>query len=125
MNQHPRPTFIYLGHATVRCDLPGGEVVLIDPWVAGNPACPEGEKNLPRLDAMLITHAHFDHMGDAVELAKRLRPRKVVASFEICTWLEGKGVANCSGMNIGGCQEVLGLHVTMVRAEHSSSLSDD
>lgn len=123
MNQHPRPKFTYLGHASVRCDLPGGEVVLIDPWVQGNPACPEDHKTFDRLDAMLITHAHFDHMGDAVELAKKHKP-KVVANFEICTWLESKGVENCSGMNLGGSQDVLGLHVTMVRADHSCGITD-
>jgi L-ascorbate metabolism protein UlaG (beta-lactamase superfamily) len=123
MNQHPRPKFTYLGHATVRCDLPGGEVVLIDPWVQGNPACPEEHRQFNRLDAMLITHAHFDHMGDAIELAKKHRP-KVVANFEICTWLGSKGVESCSAMNLGGSQDVLGLHVTMVRADHSCGLSD-
>lgn len=124
MSQHPRPTFTYLGHATVRCDLPGGEVVLIDPWVMGNPSCPEEHKSFDRLDAMLITHAHFDHMGDAVELAKRHEPKKIVANFELCTWLGSKGVRNCSGMNLGGSQEVLGLQVTMVRADHSCGISD-
>jgi L-ascorbate metabolism protein UlaG (beta-lactamase superfamily) len=124
MNHHPRPTFTYLGHATVRCDLPGGEVMVIDPWLADNPACPEACKSLERLDAMLITHAHFDHMGDAVALAKRHRPRRVVANFEICQWLASQGVENCSGMNLGGSQEVLGLTVTMVRADHSSGLLD-
>lgn len=124
MHQHPRPRFTYLGHATVRCDLPGGEVLLIDPWVTENPACPEGLKSFERLDAMLITHAHFDHMGDAVELAKRHRPAKVVANFEICGWLGSKGVESCSAMNLGGCQDVLGLQVTMVRADHSSGISD-
>lgn len=124
MSQHPRPKFSYLGHATVRCDLPGGEVVLIDPWVMNNPVCPADQKSFDRLDAMLITHAHFDHMGDAVELAKRHRPSRVVANFEICSWLESKGVENCSGMNLGGAQDVLGLQVTMVRADHSSGISD-
>jgi L-ascorbate metabolism protein UlaG (beta-lactamase superfamily) len=124
MSQHPRPSFTYLGHATVRCDLPGGEVLLIDPWVMGNPAVPEEHKSFDRLDAILITHAHFDHMGDAVELAQKHRPQKVVANFEICSWLGKKGVENCSGMNLGGCQEVLGAQVTMVRADHSSGLSD-
>jgi L-ascorbate metabolism protein UlaG (beta-lactamase superfamily) len=81
MNQHPRPKFTFLGHATVRCDLPGGEVVLIDPWVQGNPACPDEHKQFDRLDAMLITHAHFDHMGDAIELAKRHKPKIVVANY--------------------------------------------
>jgi L-ascorbate metabolism protein UlaG (beta-lactamase superfamily) len=124
MNQHPRPTFTSLGHATVRCDLPGGEVVLIDPWVQGNPSCPEGQKTFDRLDAMLITHAHSDHMGDAVELAKKHKPKIVVANYEICSWLQAQGVEGCSGMNLGGCQDVLGLKVTMVRADHSSGLSD-
>lgn len=124
MSQHPRPKFTYLGHATVRCDLPGGEVVLIDPWVRNNPACPKKLHEFDRLDAMLITHAHFDHMGDAVELAKKYRPKIVVASFEICQWLAGKGVENCSGMNLGGCQDVLGLGVTMVRADHSCGITD-
>jgi L-ascorbate metabolism protein UlaG (beta-lactamase superfamily) len=121
---HQRPRFTYLGHATVRCDLPGGEVVLIDPWVTGNPSCPPEQKQLERLDAILITHGHFDHMDDAVELAGRHRPKVVVASFEICSWLESKGVENCSGMNLGGTQDVLGLQVTMVRADHSSSITD-
>jgi len=124
MSHHPRPKFTYLGHATVRCDLPGGEVLLIDPWVMNNPACPEDQKSFDRLDAVLITHAHYDHMGDMVELAKRHRPGRVVANFEICSWLESKGVENCSGMNLGGTQEVLDMQVTMVRADHSSGISD-
>src|SRR6185436_7427797 len=122
MSSHPRPKFTHLGHSTVRCDLPGGEVLLIDPWVAGNPATPESQKKFERLDAMLITHAHGDHMGDAVSLALEHKPSKVVANFEICTWLESKGVSGCVGMNFGGTVEVLGLQVTMVRADHSSSL---
>jgi L-ascorbate metabolism protein UlaG (beta-lactamase superfamily) len=124
MSQHPRPRFTYIGHATVRCDLPGGEVVLIDPWVQGNPACPESLKQFDRIDAMLITHAHFDHIGDAVELAKKHKPKIIVSCFEICAWMEKQGVGNCSGMNLGGCQDVLGMNVTMVRADHSCGISD-
>ena len=121
---NPRPKFTYLGHATVRCDLPDGEVLLIDPWVQGNPACPEEHKRFDRLDAMLLTHAHYDHIGDAVELAKRHQPTKVVGCFELCLWLEKKGVANTSAMNLGGSQEVLGAKVSMVRADHSCGILD-
>jgi L-ascorbate metabolism protein UlaG (beta-lactamase superfamily) len=124
-NHHPRPSFTYLGHATVRCNLPGGEVLLIDPWVMGNPMCPDELKRFERLDAMLITHAHGDHMGDALELARRHRPRRIVGCYELCLWLESKGIENCSGMNLGGTQEVLGLSVSMVRADHSCGLIDD
>ena len=120
MSSSPRPEFLYLGHSTVQCTLPGGEVVLIDPWVGQNPACPPELENLERIDAMLITHAHFDHIGDAVELAKKHRPKKVVACYEVCEWLESQGVENCAGMNLGGSQDVLGARVTMVRADHSS-----
>jgi L-ascorbate metabolism protein UlaG (beta-lactamase superfamily) len=123
--QHPRPKFTYLGHATVLCELPGGEVMLVDPWVDSNPACPEAAKELERLDAVLVTHAHFDHMGDALELCRRHRPSKVVANFEICHWLEAKGVEGCAAMNLGGSQEVLGCKVSMVRADHSCGLLDD
>ena len=120
-----RPRFTYLGHSTIRCDLAGGEVVLIDPWVDQNPACPAALKTFERLDAMLITHGHFDHMADAVALAERHKPRIVIANYEICHWLTGKGVENCSGMNPGGTQKALGLDVSQVYATHSSSIEDD
>ncbi|MFN7962727.1 MAG: metal-dependent hydrolase [Thermoanaerobaculia bacterium] len=124
MLAHIRPKFTYLGHSTIRCELPDGEVVLIDPWVQGNPACPADCHELGRLDAMLITHGHTDHMGDAVALAQRYKPRAVVANFEIYLWLTSKGVENVVPMNTGGTADVLGMKVTMVRADHSSTILD-
>ena len=70
MLNHPRPKFTFLGHATVRCDLPDGKVMLIDPWVGQNPSCPDELKEFDRLDAILITHAHFDHIADVEAVAK-------------------------------------------------------
>jgi L-ascorbate metabolism protein UlaG (beta-lactamase superfamily) len=61
-------------------------------------------------------------MGDAVELAKRYRPKAVVGTFEVCQWLDAQGVENCSAMNLGGSQEVLDCRVSMVRADHSAGI---
>jgi len=120
-----RPSFLYYGHSTVGVRSVGGRFILIDPWVQGNPMCPEKLYDFATIDAILITHAHMDHMGDAVALAKRYRPEKVVASFEICGWLESRGVGNLAPMGLGGAQDVLGVEVTMVRADHSSGLLDE
>ncbi len=124
MQGHARPKITYLGHSTVRLDLAEGQVVIIDPWVDTNPACPAASKDLGRLDAILITHGHSDHMSDAVALARRHRPDAVVANWEIGVWLQAQGVANVRPMNTGGSQDVLGLAVTMVRADHSSTIQD-
>jgi L-ascorbate metabolism protein UlaG (beta-lactamase superfamily) len=125
MSDSQRPVFTYYGHATVRIDFADGQRWLIDPWVAGNPSCPEELHDLERLDALLITHSHPDHFADAVDVVKKYSPKKVVANFEICCWLEGQGVENTAAMNLGGGQDVLGHWVTMVRADHSSGLDDN
>lgn len=114
----------WLGHSTFKVVTPGGKHVLIDPWVMGNPACPESQKRFDRIDLMLITHGHFDHIGDAVALAKEHGPQ-VVAIFETCAWLEKKGVQHCHGMNKGGTIDIEGLRVTMVHAVHSCGIRDD
>lgn len=124
MTAHQRPTFTWLGHATVRCDLPGGEVVLIDPFVEQNPSTPEAAKRFDRLDLILLTHAHGDHMADAVALAKR-HDSLVIATYDLCGWLAGQGVVRTSGMNLGGTQSACGLRVTQVRADHTSSFEHE
>ena len=112
----------WLGHATFQFRLDSGEVIVMDPWVEGNPMYPKGHE-FDRIDAILISHAHFDHIHDAIPLAKKFNP-KVVAIFETCVWLTGKGVENCSGMNKGGTQEVGPLKVTMTHAVHSCGIQD-
>lgn len=115
----------WLGHGTFRMQTPGGKVLLIDPWVMGNPACPEAEKkDVKKMDVMLCTHGHFDHIGDAVAIAKRFQPT-VVGIFELATWLQKKGAQKVSPMNKGGTQRVGDLKVTMVHAVHSCGIQDD
>jgi L-ascorbate metabolism protein UlaG (beta-lactamase superfamily) len=113
----------WLGHATFRIQTPEGKIILVDPWVMHNPACPEKEKTVKSVDVMLITHGHGDHIGDAVEIAKRHAP-KVVGIPELCGWLEKKGVENISMMNKGGTQQVGDIKVTMVHADHSCGIQD-
>jgi len=113
----------WLGHATFRIETPGGKTVLVDPWVMGNPSCPEKEKTLSKVDVMLCTHGHFDHIADAVEIAKRHNPA-VVGIYELCAWMEKKGAKQISAMNKGGTQTVGDIRVTMVHAEHSCGISD-
>ncbi len=112
----------WLGHATVQFRLDSGEVILMDPWIDGNPMYPKGHQ-IERLDAILVSHAHFDHIHDAVPLAKKFRA-KVVAIYETCVWLTSKGVETCSGMNKGGTQAVGPLTVTMTHAIHSCGIQD-
>jgi len=112
----------WLGHATFQFRLDSGEVIVMDPWVDGNPKYPQGHQ-FNRIDAILVSHAHFDHIHDAVPLAKKFKP-KVVAIYETCVWLTSKGVENCSGMNKGGTQDVGPLKVTMTHAVHSCGIQD-
>ena len=112
----------WLGHGCFQFRLDSGEVIVMDPWVDGNPSFPK-EHKFDRIDTILVTHGHFDHIHDAVPLAKKFKP-KVIAIFETCVWLTSKGVENCSGMNKGGTQEAGPLQVTMTHAVHSCGIQD-
>src|SRR5438128_2477573 len=112
----------WLGHATFRVQYQG-KTILIDPWVMNNPACPENLKTFDRIDFLCATHGHFDHIGDAVELAKKYKP-KIIAIFEICLWLQSKGAENTLPMNKGGTQTIDGISFTMVHADHSCGIKD-
>ena len=113
----------WLGHGTFQFELPGGEVFLMDPWTDGNPKFPAGHR-VPKPAAMCISHGHFDHIHDAVPLAKQYAP-EVVAIFETATWLESKGVQNTRPMNKGGSQEIGSVTVTMTHAVHSCGILDE
>jgi L-ascorbate metabolism protein UlaG (beta-lactamase superfamily) len=116
-------TITWLGHATTLIDTPDGKRILIDPWLSQNPATPDDRKQLDRLDLMLITHGHFDHMGDAVSVATATEP-DVIANFEIAAWLQGKGVGKTNGMAHGGTVTWNGIAITLVEAVHGSGISD-
>ncbi|MFQ5894649.1 MAG: metal-dependent hydrolase [Nitrospinota bacterium] len=117
-------TLTYLGHSTFSVKTPGGKTLFIDPWLEGNPRCPEALKKAAACDVMLITHGHFDHTSDVIPLAQAHKPQ-VVGIFELCSFFGGKGVENLNPMSKGGTLEVAGIKVTLTHAQHSSSLVDD
>ena len=112
----------WLGHATFELRFDSGEVLVTDPWIDSNPAYPKGYK-IQRVDAISISHGHFDHIGDAIPLAKEFQP-KVVAIFETASWLEKKKVKNTIGMNMGGTVDLGFVKLTMTPAIHSCAIKD-
>lgn len=115
----------YFGHSTFSLTTASGQVALIDPWVMTNPMCPAALKNVTRLDAIFLTHAHGDHLGDLLALAKQHKP-KIAAIFETCLWLESKGLDNeTCPMGKGGSQKIAEFDLTMTHAFHSNSIDED
>jgi L-ascorbate metabolism protein UlaG (beta-lactamase superfamily) len=112
----------WLGHGSFQFRLETGEVFVMDPWIGGNPSYPR-DHEFSRIDAILITHGHFDHIHDAVPLARQFSPQ-VVAIYETCEWLGSKGVANLCPMNKGGSRTVAGVTVTMTHAVHSCGIKE-
>jgi L-ascorbate metabolism protein UlaG (beta-lactamase superfamily) len=114
----------WLGHASFRVDSPGGKRIYIDPWL-GNPKCPDSEREPERIDVIALTHGHDDHVGEAVELAKKFEP-EIVANVELKGWLGNQGapVGEMPGPNKGGTVEAAGVKFTLVNAFHSSSSAD-
>jgi L-ascorbate metabolism protein UlaG (beta-lactamase superfamily) len=119
-------SFTWIGHGTWRVRSAKQKEVLIDPWVMNNPVAPEKLKTIDTLDLMLITHGHFDHIHDALEIARRTKPR-IVTNHEIGAWLGSKGIDGESIVagNQGGTLEVDGINITLVHAEHSCGITDD
>lgn len=119
----PGVSLTWLGHAAFRFDTPSGKRVYVDPFLSGNPKCPEGERQPERVDLIALTHGHGDHVGDTVELWKRHRPT-VVAPVELSDWLARQGVEDGKDPNKGGAVDVDGIRITLTTANHSSSNDD-
>ncbi|MDC0659776.1 metal-dependent hydrolase [Leisingera sp. SS27] len=114
---------IWLGHGSFRIEA-GGLVLLVDPWLSGNPVLPEEshEAAIEGATHILLTHVHFDHVVDVLPLAKRLEV-PVVGQYDLMgLWGETEGVQT-TGFNKGGTVDLGGVKVAMVPASHSSTFN--
>lgn len=115
----------WLGHAGFRLEIEGA-VILIDPWLTGNPVFPEDRRAEAIAGAthVLLTHGHGDHSGDALAIARELDIPVVGIADLIGWWTASEGVAGID-FNKGGTVDLNGAAVTMVNASHSSSMMVD
>ena len=114
-------TLTWIGHATWLVDT-GAGVLLIDPFFDECPTASMRARDVA-CDAILVTHAHFDHIADLVAVAKRTRA-PVLCNWEIGQWLGGQGVETARAMNLGGRMPGPGGTAKMEIAHHSSSFPD-
>ncbi len=114
---------IWLGHGSFRIETEG-QVLLVDPWLTGNPVLPEDKHDAAISGAthILLTHTHFDHVVDVLPLAKKLSV-PVIGQYDLMGyWSEAEGIETV-GFNKGGTVDLNGINVSMVPASHSSTFS--
>jgi L-ascorbate metabolism protein UlaG (beta-lactamase superfamily) len=118
-----KATLTWFGHSAFKLESPSGKIILIDPWLE-NPKAPAGAKEIEKVDIILVSHGHSDHVGNTIEIAKRTNA-KVFSIYELCLWLQSQGVATAMGFNKGGTVDIEGIKVTMTDAKHSADIDVD
>ena len=113
----------WLGHSGFRIEIEQA-VLLIDPWLTGNPMFPEDKRAeaIQGVTHVFLSHAHGDHLADAPAIAKE-KGVPVYGIYDLMTWLGEKEGVEVVGFNKGGTVEVGSAKVTMVNACHSSSIA--
>ena len=112
----------WLGHSGFRIEIEGA-VLLIDPWLTGNPMFPADQRStaIDGATHVVLTHGHGDHTGDALAIAKELSI-PVVGIYDLISWWNERDGIEAVGFNKGGTVDLNGAKVTMVSASHSSSV---
>lgn len=111
----------WYSHSNFAIDI-DGEQVLIDPFFTGNELAPVSAEDI-EADYILVTHGHGDHVGDAVEIAKRTGAL-VISNFEICNWLQAQGLSRVHPQHIGGGFHHPFGYLKLTIAHHGSALPD-
>jgi len=116
-------TITWLGHAVAHITTARGTEILIDPFLEHNPKYPKNYRLPEKLNLLLLTHGHSDHVADAVAVARQRSPQ-VVGIFELVAWMQSKGANDVVGMNVGGSYNYRDVTISMTEARHSSSIED-
>ncbi|MEY8881100.1 metal-dependent hydrolase [Donghicola sp. XS_ASV15] len=111
----------WLGHSGFRLEI-AGQVLLVDPWLSGNPSFPEDrwQDAVSGVTAVLLSHGHGDHASNIISIAQE-SGLAVYCIHELANWLSGQGV-QATGFGKGGTVQIGEVSVTMVTAVHSSSI---
>ena len=110
----------YFSHSAWKIET-NGSIIIIDPFLSGNPNSPVTPDEV-KADYIIITHAHGDHIGDAVPIAKA-NDATIITNFEIANWCSNKGV-KAHPMHIGGSHDFPFGTVKLTQAFHGSSFPD-
>jgi len=112
----------YFGHSCFSVKI-GKHRLLFDPFITGSPTATSIDANSITADFILVSHAHGDHVGDAVEIGKRTKAI-LISNFEVHRWFEEKGLKGGYGLNHGGKIKLDFGTVRYVSAIHSSQFRD-
>lgn len=112
----------YFGHSCFLVEIKGKKIIF-DPFISPNPLAKHIDVNAISADYILLSHAHEDHIADALSIAKRTGA-KIISNWEICMWANKNGITNFHPMNIGGKIKLDFGNVKSVVAIHSSSFPD-
>lgn len=116
---------IWLGHSGFRIEIENA-VLLVDPWLTGNPMFPASQREAALKGAthLLLTHGHGDHAGDALTLSREM-DLPLVGIYDLISWYQTRDGIKGIGFNKGGTLDLNGAKVTLVNACHSSSVSSE
>ena len=115
-------TLTYLGHSSFLVKTGGGKTLYLDPWLEGNPRCPQNLQAPQAADLVCVTHGHFDHTSGVIPIFQK-SPCPVAGPYELVNLLaaDGNFGDKAAGMNKGGTVAFGDLKVTLTHAMHSSS----
>ena len=116
-------TLTWFGHSAFHLQPAQGPSILIDPWL-DNPKAPADAKDIRGVDLILVTHGHCDHLGNAVDLARRTGA-SVIGIHELSLYFRSVGLEGTHGMNKGGTMSQNGISITMTDAKHSGGIDVD